>query len=134
MSKRNPEKPTKKNRELFPKKKKTANWARPVPPNVQAETIRTCPRAEHRICLERQISIRVVFFFENQHKRVNPMLRPLAGPSPARPAWVRCWAGPLTRRELGFFSFLCGFFYGFFRFTVFSFSFLFSFFLNSEHF
>jgi hypothetical protein len=58
--------------------------------------------------------------------------KPLAGPSPAPPAWVRCWAGPLTQRELGFFFFFVWFFfYGFFVLlfsSVFSFSFLFFFF------
>jgi hypothetical protein len=57
----------------------------------------------------------------------NPMLCPLAGPSPAPPAWARYWAGPLTRRQPGFF--FVGFFFWLFRFTVFfhgfSFPFLF---------
>jgi hypothetical protein len=43
-------KPRKNLPEKFSRKRKNPNWARPMPRNVRAETIRTRPRAEYRIC------------------------------------------------------------------------------------
>jgi hypothetical protein len=59
---------------------------------------------------------------------VNPMLRPLAGPIPALPAWARYWAGLLMRLRLGVcLSVFSGFYVLLFS-SSFSFPLLFSFF------